>query len=115
MAAKKQYTLTGLQRGAIPRPVVAGSGPGGRAIYGSSVESFSKFATALTSLNVVRDPTGGSLAALMAAVEGTAVKSVTGLVEGQASVDYSDRGLTVMDAKIVLASRSARLWRRCPS
>ena len=81
-----------------------------------SILARSEKLAALTSLNVMRNPIGDDgLAALMAAVEGTAVKSVTGLVEGQASVDYSDRGLTVMDAKIVLASRSARLWRRCPS
>ena len=92
----KSWDLSGQDLGAVDAALVSG--------LVRSEKSFSKFVAALTSLNVMRNPIGDDgLANLMAAVEGTAVKSITGLVDGQTCMDWSGQGLTPMDAKILSA------------
>ena len=71
MAAQKQYTLTGLPGGGNPSLDLSSLdlGPADAQFVAAVLKSFNPFATALTSLNVMRNPIGdGSLAALMAAV-----------------------------------------------
>ena len=57
---------------------------------------------ALTAVNVMKNPIGDDgLAKLMSAIEGTSVKTISGMMEGQTSLDWSNQNLTPMDLKIL--------------
>jgi hypothetical protein len=72
-------------------------GPGELMMISSLIIPFS---AAVNLINVMKNPIGDDgLAALMVAIKGTAVKTITGLVEGQTSIDYSNQGLKPMDVK----------------
>jgi hypothetical protein len=59
---------------------------------------------ALSSLNVMKNLVGNDrLAALMMAVKGTTIKSITGIIEGQTSIDWSGQDLKPCDMKILAA------------
>jgi Ran GTPase-activating protein (RanGAP) involved in mRNA processing and transport len=58
----------------------------------------------LNSINVMKNLIGDDgLLALMTAVKGTNIKSITGIVEGQTTIDWSGQDLTPFDMKILAA------------
>jgi hypothetical protein len=62
------------------------------------------FTGAIISLNVMNNPIGDEgLVALMTAVKGTNIKTITDITEGQTSIDYSGQGLTPMYLKTLAA------------
>jgi hypothetical protein len=64
-------------------------GPGELMLISSLVIPFSP---ALTALNVMKNPIGeDGLAALVSAIEGTAVKTISGMTEVQTSLDRSNQ------------------------
>jgi serine/threonine protein kinase len=59
---------------------------------------------AIICLNVMKNPIGDDgLAALMTAVKGTNIKSITGIMEGQTSINWSGQDLNPFDMKILAA------------
>jgi Ran GTPase-activating protein (RanGAP) involved in mRNA processing and transport len=59
---------------------------------------------ALNSINVMKNLIGDDgLSALMTAVKGTNIKSITGIVEGQTLIDWSGQDLKPFDMKILAA------------
>jgi hypothetical protein len=70
----------------------------------STLAKFIPDIAAVNSINVMKNPIGDDgLATLMVAIKGTAVKTITGLVEGQISIGYSNQELEPMDVKTLAA------------
>ena len=79
--------------------LLTGQGVGGNFTFFSLVTS-----ATLNSINVMKNLIGDDgLAALMTAVKGTNIKSITGIVEGQKSIDWSGQNLKPFDMKILAA------------
>ena len=76
----------------------------GLAKFVTLLTSATPFRATIISLNVMKNPIGDDgLAALMTAVKGTNIQTITGITEGQTSIDYSYQGLTPMDLKTLAA------------
>jgi hypothetical protein len=97
---------SGLPGTSIQRLNLSGIGltPDGNTRRATLFTSDTPFTAAIISLNVMKNPVGDDgLAALMTAIKGTNIKTITGITEGQTSIDYSDQGLTPMDLKTLAA------------
>jgi hypothetical protein len=60
------------------------------------------FGVTISSINVMKNPIGkDGLATLMVAVKDTSIKSITGAIEGQTSLDWSEQDLEPFDLEIL--------------
>jgi hypothetical protein len=103
---EKKYTLHGLQGEAEPNLDLSSLnlGPTDLQFLSTLLTSFPEFTAAMHSINVMKNLIGDDgLAALMSTVKGTNINSITGIVEGQTSIDWSGQDLNPFDLKILAA------------
>eukprot|EP01043_Picozoa_sp_COSAG02_P016994 COSAG02_NODE_760_length_17479_cov_23.555178_16_plen_1224_part_00 len=75
-------------------------GPGALALLAEAIQ----FMAVLTSINCLANKFGDDdLATLLTAIEGTSVRSLCGLTEGQTTADFSGQNLGPIDCKIIAA------------
>merc|ERR1712054_121721 len=79
-----------------------GLDPVGLTKFATLFTSETSFTTALTAVNVMKNPIGeDGLETLMSAIKGTSVKTISSMTEGQTSLDWSNQGLKPFDLKIL--------------